>query len=373
MGEPRRDRGRPHRLPRGRASSRGAIPVTLAARLRRSHLLFLGYDLADWNLRLVVSRLRGGRAAPYASWAVRATPSALELAFWRRLDVQAVEVDETAFASLLEGRLDGMARLMSAHAARVPVQGPGAVRADARRRDASSSAASSDVEIVCANVLASRLTGPVRAERRREVVAARGGGRARAARAAGAPGRGDLLDVVGEPGGGTCSGRLRRGGRGAAGVARRRRSQRACEARGDVYLLLDQAEEYFLYHPGGRPARAGARRRCSAAPPRQRPAFAPRGHAREARSFQGVDSRDPRQLPPPRPTHRATRAGRDRASRSQRWEELGGDPVEIEPALAERGARPGRRGADRAGLGGSGRGRRRAVARTRSRRRTSSS
>jgi len=26
---------------------------------------------------------------------------------------------------------------------------------------------------------------------------------------------------------------------------------RACEARGDVYLLLDQAEEYFLYHPGG--------------------------------------------------------------------------------------------------------------------------
>ena len=87
----------------------GAIPVTLAARLRRSHLLFLGYDLADWNLRLVVSRLRGGRAAPYVSWAVRAAPSALELAFWRRLDVQAVEVDENAFAGLLAGRLDGMA------------------------------------------------------------------------------------------------------------------------------------------------------------------------------------------------------------------------------------------------------------------------
>ena len=85
-----------------------AIPVTLTARLRRSHLLFLGYDLADWNLRLVVNRLRGERAAPYASWAVRAAPSALELAFWRRLDVQALEVDENAFAGLLEGRLDGM-------------------------------------------------------------------------------------------------------------------------------------------------------------------------------------------------------------------------------------------------------------------------
>ena len=86
----------------------GVIPVTLAARLRRSHLLFLGYDLSDWNLRLIVSRLRGGRPAPYASWAVRAAPSALELAFWRRLDVQAVGLDENAFARLLDGRLDGM-------------------------------------------------------------------------------------------------------------------------------------------------------------------------------------------------------------------------------------------------------------------------
>ncbi len=85
------------------------IPVTLNARLRRSHFLFLGYDLADWNLRLMAARLRGEHAAAYASWAVCASPSALELAFWRRLDVQAVEVDENAFASLLDGRLDGMA------------------------------------------------------------------------------------------------------------------------------------------------------------------------------------------------------------------------------------------------------------------------
>jgi hypothetical protein len=40
---------------------------------------------------------------------VRAAPSALELAFWRHLDVRAVEVDENAFARLLDGRLDGMA------------------------------------------------------------------------------------------------------------------------------------------------------------------------------------------------------------------------------------------------------------------------
>jgi len=88
----------------------GAIPVTLSAKLRRSHLLFLGYDLADWNLRLVVSRLRAGRALPYASWAVREGPSPLELAFWRRLDVQAIDVEQSAFAGLLAARLEGGAR-----------------------------------------------------------------------------------------------------------------------------------------------------------------------------------------------------------------------------------------------------------------------
>ena len=34
-----------------------ALPVGLAARLRRSHFLFLGYGVHEWNLRLVLNRL----------------------------------------------------------------------------------------------------------------------------------------------------------------------------------------------------------------------------------------------------------------------------------------------------------------------------
>jgi hypothetical protein len=93
----------------GAGELESAIPVTLAARLRRSHLLFLGYDLTDWNLRLVVSRLRGGRAAPYASWAVRAASSPLERAFWRHFDVHVLDMEEDAFVHLLESRLEEMA------------------------------------------------------------------------------------------------------------------------------------------------------------------------------------------------------------------------------------------------------------------------
>ena len=43
----------------------GAIPVALAAKLRRSHFLFLGYGMRDWNLRLVLDRIWGGEPLAY--------------------------------------------------------------------------------------------------------------------------------------------------------------------------------------------------------------------------------------------------------------------------------------------------------------------
>ena len=40
-----------------------AVPVALAAKLRRSHFLFLGYTMADWNLRVILHRLWGDQPA----------------------------------------------------------------------------------------------------------------------------------------------------------------------------------------------------------------------------------------------------------------------------------------------------------------------
>lgn len=37
------------------------VPAMLAARLRRSHFLFLGYGLRDWNLRVILHRIWGER------------------------------------------------------------------------------------------------------------------------------------------------------------------------------------------------------------------------------------------------------------------------------------------------------------------------
>jgi DNA-binding SARP family transcriptional activator len=77
------------------------VPVALAAKLRRSHFLFLGYTMGDWNLRVVLNRLWGNEPLSYRSWAVQAQPMALEREFWRRRDVEVLELPlETYVAAL---------------------------------------------------------------------------------------------------------------------------------------------------------------------------------------------------------------------------------------------------------------------------------
>jgi DNA-binding SARP family transcriptional activator len=84
----------------GDAASR--LPVTLAARLRRSHLLLLGYTLSDWTLRVVLERLFGEEPLPYRSWAVHAAPDPVEREFWRRRDVTVVDLAPATYTAELE-------------------------------------------------------------------------------------------------------------------------------------------------------------------------------------------------------------------------------------------------------------------------------
>jgi DNA-binding SARP family transcriptional activator len=73
-----------------------AIPVALAAHLRRNHFLFLGYGMRDWNLRVVLNRLWGGPTVSYRSWAIGTGGGAAAHAFWRARDVdlQAADAEE---------------------------------------------------------------------------------------------------------------------------------------------------------------------------------------------------------------------------------------------------------------------------------------
>ena len=78
-----------------------AVPVSLAARLRRSHFLFLGYTMADWNLRVILHRLWGDQPLSYHSWAVQPEPKPLEREFWHRRDVDVLELPFEEYAQIL--------------------------------------------------------------------------------------------------------------------------------------------------------------------------------------------------------------------------------------------------------------------------------
>ena len=79
------------------------VPVALGAKLRRSHFLFLGYTMADWSHRLLLHRLWGDQPLSYRSWAVQSEPMPLEREFWRRRDVDVLEIP-------LERYVEGLAR-----------------------------------------------------------------------------------------------------------------------------------------------------------------------------------------------------------------------------------------------------------------------
>jgi DNA-binding SARP family transcriptional activator len=79
----------------------GAIPVALAAKLRRSHFLFLGYTMADWNLRVILNRLWSDQPLSYRSWAVQPQPKPLEREFWKRRDVDVHELPLEQYAGIL--------------------------------------------------------------------------------------------------------------------------------------------------------------------------------------------------------------------------------------------------------------------------------
>jgi DNA-binding SARP family transcriptional activator len=75
----------------GRGDVGTAVPVGLAARLRRSHFLFLGYGLREWGLRLVLDRMSGGEPLTYRSWAVLPEAVPLDRDFWRWRKIDLIE------------------------------------------------------------------------------------------------------------------------------------------------------------------------------------------------------------------------------------------------------------------------------------------
>lgn len=71
------------------------LPPRLLGKLRRNHLLFLGYSLRDWNLRVFLRRIKRTPAQSYVSWAIVASTSEEEKQYLRdsaRVDVKSCDL-----------------------------------------------------------------------------------------------------------------------------------------------------------------------------------------------------------------------------------------------------------------------------------------
>src|SRR5207244_2343633 len=77
------------------------VPPTVAAKLRRANLLFLGYGLRDWNLRVILDRLSDEQKHSYQSWAILLDPEPLDQKFWRRRDVEILDMPLGKYLSRL--------------------------------------------------------------------------------------------------------------------------------------------------------------------------------------------------------------------------------------------------------------------------------
>ncbi len=84
------------------------VPATLAAKLRRSHFLFLGYSLRDWNLRVILHRIWGEQKLSYQSWAIQLNPGKIDQKYWLKRDVEILNVRLEEYMAALSDRVQAL-------------------------------------------------------------------------------------------------------------------------------------------------------------------------------------------------------------------------------------------------------------------------
>ena len=84
------------------------LPVTLAAKLRQAHILFLGYSMRDWNLRAMFHRIWAERRRGYKSWAIQLDPDAIEQAFWQKRGVDILNVRLEDYVTQVERAVEAL-------------------------------------------------------------------------------------------------------------------------------------------------------------------------------------------------------------------------------------------------------------------------
>jgi hypothetical protein len=85
------------------------LPVTLAAKVQRSHFLFLCYSMRDWNLRVILHRIWGEqKTLKYRSWAIQLRPEPIDRKFWEARDVDVFDIRLEEYVAALSERVTAL-------------------------------------------------------------------------------------------------------------------------------------------------------------------------------------------------------------------------------------------------------------------------
>lgn len=89
-----------------RADISALLPPELVDKLYRSHFLFLGYSLRDWNLQVILHRIWGSQELATKSWAVLYFSDAVDRLLWGKRNVDLVNHDLRGYVDALNARVD---------------------------------------------------------------------------------------------------------------------------------------------------------------------------------------------------------------------------------------------------------------------------
>jgi hypothetical protein len=84
------------------------LPASVITKLRRSHMLFLGYSLSDWNLRAIFHSIWEESPRKSKWWAIQKNPDDMDRVFWEGRGVTIFDRDLKIYVEEIEARLDGL-------------------------------------------------------------------------------------------------------------------------------------------------------------------------------------------------------------------------------------------------------------------------
>jgi hypothetical protein len=73
-------------------SVRSLIPAYLMRRIRESDMLFLGYSMRDWNLRVILRQIWAEQGFSTGGWSIQLRPSEVDQRFWARQRIEILDV-----------------------------------------------------------------------------------------------------------------------------------------------------------------------------------------------------------------------------------------------------------------------------------------